>query len=66
MTFKRYEKAGSFGKFFHLRQPTPLDKQGVIRMNQDTLYSIEIFDLTTPVTINKPKTERWQSMMIVS
>ena len=65
MTFKRYEQAGGFGKFFHLRQPTPLDKQDVIRMNRDTLYSIGIFDLTTPVTINKPKTERWQSMMIV-
>ena len=44
MTFKRYEKAGGFGKFFHIRQPTPLDKQDVIRMNRDTLYSIGIFD----------------------
>lgn len=66
MTFKRYEKGGGFGKFLHIRQPTPLDKQDVIRMNRDTLYSIGIFDLTTPVTINKPKTERWQSMMIVN
>ncbi|MGY5450352.1 DUF1214 domain-containing protein [Agarivorans sp. MS3-6] len=66
MTFKRYETTGGFGKFAHIRQPTPLDKQDVIRMNQDTLYSIGIFDLTTPVTITKPTTERWQSMMIVS
>ena len=66
MTFKRYEKAGGFGKMFHLRQPTPLDKQDVIRMNQDTLYSVGIFDLATPVTITKPKTDRWQSMMIVN
>ncbi|MFT5140819.1 MAG: hypothetical protein ACI9CB_002484 [Rhodothermales bacterium] len=66
MTMKRYETAGGFGKMFHLRQPTQLDKQDVIRMNQDTLYSIGIFDLTTPVTITKPKTERWQSLMLVS
>ena len=66
MTFKRYESAGGFGKMFHLRQPTPIDKQGVIRMNQDTLYSVGIFDLTAPVIITKPKTDRWQSMMLVS
>ena len=66
MTFRRYESAGGFGKMFHLRQPTPLDKQDVIRMNQDTLYSVGIFDLTTPVTITKPKTDRWQSMMLIS
>ena len=66
MTFKRYESAGGFGKMFHIRQPTPLDKQDVIRMNQDTLYSVGIFDLKTPVTITKPKTDRWQSMMIVN
>ena len=66
MTMKRYQTAGGFGKMFHLRQPTPLDKQDVTRMNQDTLYSIGIFDLTTPVTITKPKTERWQSMMLVT
>lgn len=66
MTFKRYEKAGGFGKMYHLRQPTPLDKQDVIRMNQDTLYSVGIFDLTTPVTLIKPKTDRWQSMMVVN
>ena len=66
MTMKRYQKAGGFGKMFHLRQPTPLDKQDVIRMNQDTLYSIGIFDLTKPVTITKPETDRWQSMMLVT
>lgn len=66
MTFKRYASAGGFGKMFHLRQPTPLDKQDVIRMNQDTLYSVGIFDLTTPVTIIKPETDRWQSMMLIN
>lgn len=66
MTFRRYEAAGGFGQMFHLREPTPLDKQDVIRMNQDTLYSMGIFDLTAPVTITKPETDRWQSMMLVN
>jgi hypothetical protein len=66
MTMKRYQAAGGFGKMFHIRHPTPMDKQDVISMNQDTLYSIGIFDLTTPVTITKPETDRWQSLMLVN
>lgn len=54
MTMDRYVKLGAFGKFLHIRQPTPLDKQGIIRMNRDTLYSFATFDLTEPVTITKP------------
>jgi hypothetical protein len=54
MTMDRYVKLGAFGKFLHFRQPTPLDKQGIIRMNRDTLYSFGVFDLTEPVTITKP------------
>lgn len=66
MTMKRYEAQGGFGNFVHLRTPTPLDRQDVIRMNRDTLYSIGIFDLTEPVTVTKPETDRWQSMMLVN
>ena len=33
------EIAGGINRFFHLRGPTPLDKQTVIRMNRDTIYS---------------------------
>jgi len=54
MTLKRYAAQGAFGKFFHIRAMTPIDKQDVIRMNRDTLYSAGVFDLTTPVTIVKP------------
>lgn len=36
-TLKRYVDQGASGKFLHIRQPTPIDKQGVIRMNRDTL-----------------------------
>ncbi len=54
MTMDRYVKMGAFGKFLHLRQPTPLDKQDIIRMNRETLYSLGTFDLTEPLTITKP------------
>ncbi|HSL39347.1 MAG TPA: DUF1254 domain-containing protein, partial [Desulforhopalus sp.] len=57
MTLSRYVKQGAFGKFLHIRQPTPIDKQDVVRMNLDTLYSVGVFDLTTPVTILKPESE---------
>jgi hypothetical protein len=33
------EMAGGINRFFHLREPTPLDKQIIIRMNRDTIYS---------------------------
>jgi len=65
--FKSYADDGAFGKFFHIRQPTPIDAQKVIRMNRDTLYSMGIFDLDDPVTVTKPDTgDRYQSMMVLS
>lgn len=65
--FKSYVEDGALGRFLHIRQPTPLDEQNVIRMNRDTLYSAGVFDLTDPLTITKPDTgDRYQSMMVVS
>lgn len=65
--FKSYVDDGAFGKFSHIRQPTPLDQQNVIRMNRDTLYSMGVFDLTEPLTVTKPDTgDRYQSMMVLS
>jgi len=66
VTMRRYASQGALGQFLHVRNPTPLDKQNVIRMNRDTLYSIGVFDLTEPATITKPATDRWQSMMLVN
>ena len=66
MTLARYAAQGAFGKFFHIRQPVPIDRQDVIRMNRDTIYSAGIFDLTEPVTITKPESGRFQSMMIIN
>ena len=66
MTLRSYVKQGAFGKILHLRKPTPIDQQKVIRMNRDTIYSMGVFDLTEPVTIIKPDTEgRFQSMQVI-
>ncbi|MGL5168487.1 MAG: DUF1254 domain-containing protein [Afipia sp.] len=60
--------AGGIGKFFHNREPTPIDRQTVIRMNRDTLYSGAIFDLDAgPVTITLPDAgKRFMSMQIIN
>ena len=60
-------KKGGFGKFYHSREPTPIDKQTVIRMNRDTLYSSGVFDLDAgPVTITLPDAgKRFLSMQVI-
>ena len=59
---------GGLGKFVHNRAPTPIDKQPVVRMNRDTLYSQALFDLDAgPVTITLPDAgKRFVSMQIIS
>ncbi|MBF5045302.1 DUF1254 domain-containing protein [Aggregicoccus sp. 17bor-14] len=58
---------GGFGKFDHTRDPAPLDKQTVIRLNRDTLYSAAVFDLDAgPVTIGLPDAgERFMSLQVI-
>jgi hypothetical protein len=60
-------KLGGFGKFYHFRQPTPLDQQTVIRMNRDTLYSAAVFDLdAAPVTVTLPDAgHRFMSFQVI-
>lgn len=59
---------GSFGRFVHSREPSPIDAQNVIRMNRDTLYSSAVFDLDAgAVTITLPEAgKRFMSMQVVS
>ncbi len=65
--FSAYAAKGCFGKLCNDRDPPPVDKQDVIRMNRDTPYSAGIFDLTTPLTIVKPDTgKRFQSLLVIS
>ncbi len=65
--FSGVVKDGGFGKFMHRREPTPLTKQTVIRMNRDTLYSAAVFDLDAgPVTITLPDPgKRFLSMQVI-
>lgn len=66
LAFAGVVKEGGFGKFFHHRQMTPLDKQAVVRQNRDTLYSGAVFDLDAgPVTITLPDAgNRFISMQV--
>ncbi|MFG1332205.1 DUF1254 domain-containing protein [Xanthobacter autotrophicus] len=59
-------KNGGFGKFDHTREPAPIDKQTVIRLNRDTLYSSAVFNLDAgPVTITLPEAgSRFMSMQV--
>jgi hypothetical protein len=64
-TVKGYDALGKFG---HNRAPTPIDKQTVIRMNRDTLYSAAVFDLDAgPATITLPDAgKRFLSMQVIN
>jgi hypothetical protein len=66
--FSNIVKDGGFGKFTHIRELTPLDKQLVVRPNRDTLYSAGIFDLDAgPVTISLPEPGgRFMSMQVIT
>jgi hypothetical protein len=66
--FGKYVADGGFGKFFHLREPTPIDRQAVIRTNRDTLYSKAVFDLDAgPVTIALPDAgRRFMSLQVIT
>jgi len=63
---KVYDMVG-LGTWFHLRAPTPIDQQNVIRMNRDTLYSAAVLDLSQPATVIMPETgERYQSLQVIN
>ena len=59
---------GAFGKLAHRRAVANIDKQDVVRMNRDTLYSSGVFDLDAgPVTITLPDSgKRFMSMLTLS
>jgi hypothetical protein len=60
--------SGAIGKFLHRREPAQIDKQTVIRLNRDTLYSSAIFDLDAgPVTVTLPDAgKRFMSMQVIN
>lgn len=68
MYFARFAKEGGFGKFSHERELAPIDKQTVIRLNRDTLYSFGVFDLdASPVTITLPDAgKRYMAVEVIT
>ena len=61
------QMTGGINKWLHFRQPTPLDKQSVIRMNRDTLYSAAIVDISKGATFTMPDSKgRYMSVMVVN
>ncbi|MCI0704564.1 MAG: DUF1254 domain-containing protein [Planctomycetia bacterium] len=66
--FAKFVGHGAFGKFIHRRELAPIDKQAVIRMNRDTLYSEAVFDLdTSPVTVTLPDAgKRFMSLQVIN
>lgn len=61
------QMAGGVNRFFHFRKPTPLDKQNIVRMNRDTLYSMAVVDTSQGATITIPELpkERYASVFLV-
>ena len=58
---------GEINTFVHIREPQPLDKQSVIRMNRDTMYSGCIVDISKGATLTIPETNgRYVSVMVVN
>lgn len=67
MYFARFLKEGGFGKLHHERELVELDRQTVIRMNRDTLYSFGAFDLdAAPVTVTLPDAgKRYMAVQVI-
>lgn len=60
-------RAGGSNRWSHGREPTPIDVQTVIRMNRDTLYSVNILDVSQGATITVPDAgDRYVSIMLVN
>ena len=66
--FKKYiSLAGGVNRFFHFREPTPVENQPTIAMNRDTLYSAIIVDISEGALLTLPDVgDRYLSTMVVN
>lgn len=59
-------QSGGVNAWVHMRGPTPLDRQTVIRMNRDTLYSSAVVDISEGAELAVPDCgDRYVSVMVV-
>jgi len=67
MFFNFSQLAGGINKFYHFRGLVPLDKQTVIRMNRDVLYSGAVVDVEKGATVTFPEMPegRYASILLV-
>ncbi|WP_167854692.1 DUF1254 domain-containing protein [Mangrovimicrobium sediminis] len=53
---RKFVENGAFGQFLHVPYLTSIEKQDVVRMNRDALYSYAVADLSLgPVTVTLPE-----------
>jgi hypothetical protein len=66
--FAGFVKDKGLGKLGGSGEVTPIEKQNVVRMNRDTIYSSGVFDLDAgPVTITLPDAgKRFMSMQVIN
>ena len=51
----------------HTREPTPLDRQNVVRTNRDTLYSVALVDISGGATLTVPDGgDRYLTVMVIN
>ena len=59
--------AQGINKIHSNRTTTPIDKQNVIRMNRDTLYSLGVINISKGATVTLPDAgKRYMSLMVIN
>lgn len=66
--FAAQAKDGAFGTFKHTREVAPVDRQLIVRLNRDTIYTSGLFDLDAgPVTVTFPDPgDRFLSALVIN
>jgi len=66
--FAKFAREGGIGRFNHAREAVAIEKQDVIRMNRDTLYSSAVVDLdASAATVILPEAgKRYMAMQVIN
>ncbi len=61
------KQSGGINKVHHNRTTTPIDKQNVIRINRDTLYSLGVVNISKGASVTLPDAgKRYMSLMVIN
>ncbi|MCA0936898.1 DUF1254 domain-containing protein [Vibrio alginolyticus] len=63
----QHNAGNQINQFFYITEPTPLDKQSVVRMNRDTLYAGAVVDTEGGATVTIPEfpDDRYFSILVI-